>query len=1284
MFAANFIFYFFSMRQTLRQIVAVLALAGLAMSLVPNALAATYTDLSAANKLATAGVIVDKSATPADYRLGDTLLRQEGVGVAGKALGILNEANEDYTCMNKFSDISEAWVCRAAELAAKAGLTNASNSTFRPKDNLTKYEAMLFALRSSCMVPEDKSVSGVAAYAADAGIITTAASFNGTAAATRGEFFRYVATAMEDSACGDTEDEDVLCTLFPDLCVDEDTDTETPANGDVEVSLSDDTPNGRTLPKGANGVWVASYVIEASDDTTISGVTLSREGLSEDLDTTGFAILVDGVRMTDSKDENSDDEVTLTLNGGLNIDAGDSVTLDVVIDTATGASTGAEIAVALTEVMTAGDVDGLPVVGETFKIGSIDAPSLEILTDGSVSDPKLGEVEADLFRFKVENTSDNDTVSLEAITFEQTGGIDETSELGNFVLLKGSEVLATVESTDSKYVTFMLDEPLEITEGNTVSLKVAADILGGAAEDVEFGIDQKLDVVASTERYGTGVAVTGAPVTFTAVDVDAGAISLVKMDATSTKIREDKDDVVLGTLDIVAGQAGLEVKEIGFTVTATADDVGDLIENVQLRNVKTGARYDLNDDGNLASTVESFDDTSFDVSLAVGSNKFEFIVDTKNTIADFDTKTLTLSMDASTQLVVEETSDDEEVTDVTPSSLTWKKVDGSESAASVSVVPLSDLTRVRGAANVSAIQIEIKADESSALTLDELKAFIRKDVGGTPGAATNQMVSEVSLFEGTDTSGTPLDAVSGSRLSSGVATFDGFEVMIPANGKKTFTITVSFVDSTTASDAANSPYQVEVLGSNISLEDDENDDVVVGGTYTSARDITITDVGSITLTADANNTENKEVKSVLGGNTTAVFSVDVQATNESVDVESVVFTYTAATSNLLAAGARAELWLGDTKIATAPNSDITSTTITFGGTNAGDLTNLIIPQETKELKLAIISETIGYENAGLVVKGVDITDVDTVDATGVSSGRDVADATVDVQTSSALFSVIPTILTPSVVATLGTSSASAKVKLTANSGGNTVNASSSTPTVSVDSLTFSAPGASGIVAADYVLYEEGKSGTTVTGKASGSNIVFDFADANIAVTATRTVTVGAVPADNETVIIGSCTVTFDAVAGATTDDTNCTGGATIDLDTGAGDVARTAAQLSAVLDTLTNVTDPVQGALTLSAGGAATTLFTAGSAITGSIVFTDGTSGDVTATNTAGSAAVTFANGSFTTEKTYVIVPTMGSGDTASLTLLKTGVQYDVDVTNATNLTTTLPNELEFGTRSID
>jgi hypothetical protein len=813
------------------------------------------------------------------------------------------------------------------------------------------------------------------------------------------------------------------------------------------------------------------------------------------------------------------------------------------------------------------------VVAETFKVGTAVAPTVEITADGSVSAPELGESAADLFRFKVKNNnSSNESISLNSITFEQTGGIDETSELANFQLMKGSEVIATVDSTDSKYVAFMLDKPLTITQGNNVALKVVADVVGGAGKTIIFGIDQKLDVSASSVKYGSGVAVTLTASTFATVTVKAGAISLVKMDATATKVREDKDDVVLGTLDIVAGQSDLEVKKIAVAVTALGGgNVSAFIENVQLRNVKTGARYDLTD--GTDGTTREFADNSFDFTLSVGSNKFEVIADTFNTIALFDTKTLTLSMVADTtvggnngHLVVEETGDDTVVTDVTPSSLTWKKVEGSESGATVSVLPLSDLTKVRGATNVTALQIEIKADESSALTIDEIKAAVITNTDGITGTATNQMVSQVSLYEGTDTSGTALDSVSGSNLASGVATFEGFDVVIAANSKKTFTVTVSFVDGADASSLLNSPYRVQIAGADISAQDDENDDVTIGaGPYISARDVTVTNVGSITLTADANNTENKDVKNVLGGNTTKVFSVDVQATNEAVDVEKVVFTY--AGGNLATASARAELYLGDTLIATAPNADITSTTITFGGSNAGELTTLIIPQETKELKLAIISETIGYEKAGSVALAVDVTAVDiaATDATGVNSGRDIlAPATANVAASSALFSVIPTVVTPSSMATLSVSSSSAKVKLTANSGMNTIAASSSTPTVSVDTLTFSAPGAVGVVAADYVLYEEGKSGVQVIGRASGANVVFNFADLN-----------------------------------------------------------------------------------------------------------GDGTLGDL------------FVNGTFTTDKTYVIVPTIATGETASLTLLKDGVQFDSDA-GASNIVTSLPNELEFGSRTVN
>jgi len=1289
------------MRQTLRQIVAVLALGGIALSLVPNALAATYTDLSAANKLAASEFIVDQSATPAAYRLGDTLLRQEGIKVAGRALNIV-PADLDPTepCSSRYTDVTEKWVCQVTERAAKAGLT-VTVGKFRPHDTLSKYEAMALAFRSACTpTPNGGTVAGLGAQAADAGIITTAAGWNGTAAATRGEFFRYVASAMEDSLCGDTTDEDVLCSLFPDLCEDGGT-PPTPTTGDVEVNLSNETPAGRTLPRGANGVLVASYDFTAgSEDALVSAVKLKREGVSDDADVTNFTVLVNGVRVTDSKDENSDDEVTLTLkNGGVTVDAGETVTLDVIVDIiapldlnsdgdyadageTAGSTVGAEISVALVAVTTAGDVAGLPVVGETFRVGTATAPAIEILTDGSVSAPELGEVGADLFRFKVKNTNSNETVSLNGITFEQTGGIDETSELVNYKLMKGSEVLATVDSTDSKYVAFVLEEPLTITSGNNVALKVVADVVGGAGKTIVFGIDQKLDVMASSARYGSGTAVTLTASSFASVTVKAGAISLVKTDATLTKVREDKDSIVLGSLDIVAGQESLDVKKIAFAVAASAGNVGTYLDNVQLRRVSDGARYDLTGTAN-AGTVE-FSDSSFDYSLAVGSNKFEVIADTIATIANFDTVNLTLSMVADSTLggtdgylVIEETGDDTAVTDITPSSLTWKKIEGSESGATVSVLPLSDLTKVRGAQNVTAMQFEIKADESSALLIDEIKASIIADSGGADIAATNQMVSQVALYEGTTTSGTPLDTVSGSNLAAGLATFDSFEVDVPANGKKTFTVTISFVDGTAA--ATNSTYGVSIAGANISATDDENDDVTISaGPYVSARDITVTNVGDLTLTPDANNADNQDAKNVLSGVSTKVFSVDVQATNEAIDVGKVDFTYSAGAGNLSAAGARAELYLGDTLVGTAPNSDITATHIIFGGTNAGELTQLIVPQETKELKLVIVSEPIGYEKVGTVVTGVDITNVATTLATGVSSGRDVANDSVSVATSSALFAVVPTVITPSSVATLSNSSASAKVKLTAASGLNTLTGSNDAPTASVDSLTFSMPGAVGVAATDYVLYEEGKSGDQIIGSASGSNVVFDF---NNGVTATRTVTVGAAPANAETMTIGTCVVTFTTTAGSTVDELNCTdNAATIDTNTGAGDVARSAADVSAIVDTLTNVGSSV-GLLTLTAGAANTTVFTASSAVTGTIVFTDGTTGDVTATNTVGHTV--FANSDFSDNKTYVIVPTIATGETASLTLLESGVQYDV--TGLVNdLVTSLPNELDFGTRTIN
>lgn len=129
------------------------------------------------------------------------------------------------------------------------------------------------------------------------------------------------------------------------------------------------------------------------------------------------------------------------------------------------------------------------------------------------------------------------------------------------------------------------------------------------------------------------------------------------------------------------------------------------------------------------------------------------------------------------------------------------------------------------------------------------------------------------------------------------------------------------------------------------------------------------------------------------------------------------------------------------------------------------------------------------------------------------------------------------------------------------------------------------------------------------------------------VKATRTLSIGAVPSDTETIVIGLCTVTFSAIAGATTDELDCSdNAATIDLDTDGGDTPRTAEDIATALRSITGLSDTGHNGLTLSAGSTIEVILTTTSTETSAtdITFTDGTSGDINSTNsTAGTIPVT-------------------------------------------------------------
>ncbi len=1018
---------------------------------------AALSGVEAANQLATLGVVVDQSANPADYRLGDNLPRKEAVKVMMNLSSVAVVDN----CSGQFSDLTSAdWACKYAETALANGLV-AANASFRPDDLVSKIEALKMVFQGMDLERDDNADwrAGYVEAAVSMGIATSFSDYD--TPATRAEMFVWAAEAinMDDEVAT----EDPLCDLLG-ICEEEGTDegteeaegeTETPvvpAGSSLQVSLSPSTPASTTIPGGVNGLAVVAYDFTAgSSDVTVSQVSVKRTGLSDEDTLENLAIFTMAGRVSNAKSDNQDNDTTAQINldnGGIVIEAGETETLMVVVDVAPVLlAESDEFALEIVDVVANSEVSGLGARGATMRVGSVNAPSLEFTVGGSVSNPNLGEVAADIFEFEIENDSDED-VELISVTFE--GSSDAEDDLMNFELVMGNKVVATTSMMSGDYLTFNLGGLL-IEEDRTEDFTVRADVVDGAGDKISFNIDEKLDVTANSTKFDFGASVDISTVTgsgnFGEITIEAGELTFVEVDAENDEIREDKDNVILGGVKItnISGQQlemesfGVEIEiDNGGTANLTGSATGsltviELFDDVELYNEETGSSYELRagtvtTSGDVTSAVYS--DNNIDVILPEGTTSWSIRADTAEDIDNFADVSIDLTVDVANDVVVVETADDEEVTDKTPSTLSFNTIDGSESGAQISLIPLSDTDVVRGADDVVALQFEVEAEEVSEIIVDEITVQI--DANGS--AATNQQISEVKLFKGSVSDANLLDRESGSDIGTGGdVTFDRMEdVIIAANGETEFVVTVSFVDGV---DAVNgSDYTVSVT--DISIDDDENDEVDVSASLplASARQLTVNEAGLIvTVNLDAANEDNEFDKLALAGDSAIIASFDVRADNEEIDVETATFTIAgfAGVGALRDTVTSATILLNGVAIETNSNSDITDTTITFE-----NLDGLIIPEQTAELALQFNTANIGDDETGENLTGLSVTQLVLSDAEGVESGKDTADGDSGVVVSRTM-DIVAAVVTPSVVSTFGTDDQTAELRLVVDGGNNT-------------------------------------------------------------------------------------------------------------------------------------------------------------------------------------------------------------------------------------------------------
>ena len=598
------------MRSILRQIVAVLALVGITSSMVPAAFAVSYTAQAAADKLAASNYIVNQSGNPAAYRLADNLLRQEALGVTATIRGVLTVPLDQYVCQNKFSDVTAAsgWVCRTAELSANAGLTNAANATFRPKANLSRFEALVFALRAADLVPsEGLTQAALIQLGVDNALITSSAGFNATASATRGEFFQYVVRALD--AAETPELCEILGTCNP----------TTPGNsGNVSVSLSSGQPNG-TLVGGQATAELAK--ITFSGTGTVTTVNLQRIGVSSDSTLSNIYLFDGATRLTDAASVTNGGVITFTNPAGIFMVNG-SKTITVKSDIA-GSTSGQTVGVKVTGYQVAGS--SVAVANLSGNLQTIASATLAAVSAGTVT-PSASTINPGPAQTLWQSTltvTQRD-VYLKRIAFRQVGSAPANS-LTNFKLfVNGVQVGNSVPSMDvNSYVTFDLAGSAALLAAGSRIVRVEADVVSGASRTVQLSLRQAADIDLVDKDYGVNITPTSTPwVAATAITISGsggGSLSIQKdTTAPSADVTGDATDVLIGKFTAQAFGEAIKIETLKAGFTSSDTDIASLRNGRVLVN---GVQY-----GSTATLLKTGSGgTSFTLNYTVPAGQIAMI-----------------------------------------------------------------------------------------------------------------------------------------------------------------------------------------------------------------------------------------------------------------------------------------------------------------------------------------------------------------------------------------------------------------------------------------------------------------------------------------------------------------------------------------------------------------------------------------------------------------------------------------------------------------------------------
>lgn len=684
-----------------------------------------------------------------------------------------------------------------------------------------------------------------------------------------------------------------------DVSDDDDTAVTPPtSSGTLSVSLDASTPAGGNVA-GLTSVAVASYRFTATtEDVALNTISLQRFGLSTNAAISRVELVVDGQVIGRDRSLNSDGRAIFSFSRPIVVPAGQSVVVQAVATVGSAsAASNQRFDLGVVDFSSNGTDNkaGLPVRGNEFVIAGVDGAAVEVSADGVVSNKRLGATGAEVAKFRIRNTSNNEDVFVTEVTLKDLEN-NANDNLRNLRLRTANgTIIGTLESisaANNSAFTFTLATPLEIKRGQTQRFNVIADIVDGAGDDINIVVERPSNVKGYSSQLGLGLAVQ-IPTVFGTTNeftITAGELTISKNTLSATKLTKNRDNFVLGSWDfIVAPGQNLLLEDIILNLEVQGSYSGTGLLQNQFRNISLRVNGILTDLDVTPISNGNIDlaETNMGFLLTAGqANRVELVVDTVSTFdASLLTEYVRATLSAATsRLKVVESNDDERVTSITPSISTSDRVQIVDTSVNILPVSLSSTNVVVGSENVVAGDFQIRTTNAGPAEVQSLSIEV-------DNYFDSDNVSQVKLWRRVagPNNWELVDAKGGFDIVSNSVSFDNFgEIVVPTSSTQDMRITVDVVNNTNLSGNVIGPVRVVDNGTNVFDEDNNNVDVQWAGSNETnlGRTITLEDFGTLTIAVRNSDSLTNQPRSVVAGATSDyVAAFEFVANNEGMVIE---------------------------------------------------------------------------------------------------------------------------------------------------------------------------------------------------------------------------------------------------------------------------------------------------------------------------------------------------------------------------------------------------------------